>query len=421
MRKYLAIRFHDFSGHFGVDKVKYLIMQQFWFPRMTEYIKQHIQQCVTCAFTKVPAGKAQGKLNPIPPGKRPFELVHMDFQGPFNASSNRNTELLVIIDNLTKFVRLRACTSCSTKCVLKYFEEFINDFGSPNRVVTDRGSCFTSAAFKEFCVEHGVKHTLNCSQRPAANGQVERINRVLIPMISASVKTESGRDWDKMLPEVQRCINWSPSKSTGKAPFELLFGYKPRKLDNFPNDLLPTSEEYASPEVLQEEARNNIMKAQEVMKSAYDKHHCVAHKYSVGDVVVVKRLPETTPGTHTKTQVRYRGPLVVMKVLPSDVYQVTDFRTKGQGRLRRNYTTTAHASQMKLFHIVNEDENFIADFDNDEEEEIISDVPTTVPQDDNDEEEDINDEEEDIPKEPTSAPIQKRVRKLPAHFKDFVL
>lgn len=411
MRKYLVVRFHDFSGHFGVDKVKLLIMQQFWFPRMTEYVKQHIQQCVTCAFTKVPAGKVQGKLNPIPPGKRPFELVHMDFLGPFNASSSRNTELLVIIDNLTKFVRLRACTSCSTKCVLRYFEEFINDFGSPNRVVTDRGSCFTSAAFKEFCMKHDVKHTLNCSQRPSANGQVERINRVLIPMISASVQTESGKDWDKVLPEVQRCINWSPSKSTGKPPFELLFGFKPSKLDNFPRELLPTSDEYASPKLLQDEARSNVLKAQEIMKSTFDKRHCVAHKYSVGDVVVVKRLPETTPGIRTKTQVRYRGPLVVMKVLPSDVYQVTDFRTNGQGRLRRNYTTTAHASQMKLFHIVNEDET--VDDDNDEEEDMLIEPSNT--------QQDNNDDEENMPDEPPNAPLEKRTRKLPAYLKNYVL
>lgn len=80
-------------------------------------------------------------------------------------------------------------------------------------------------------------------------------------------------------------------KSTDKPPFKLLFGYKPRKLDKFPIELLPTLDEYSFSELLREIARNNVLKAaQDIVKSAFDKCHCVAHKYSVGDVVVVKRL-----------------------------------------------------------------------------------------------------------------------------------
>ncbi|KAF8795372.1 Pro-Pol polyprotein like [Argiope bruennichi] len=102
---------------------------------------------------------------------------------------------------MTKFVRLRPCPSCSTKNVLKYLDEFTNDFGCPRRIVTDRGSCFSSSLFEDYCKQFGIKHTLNTSQRPQANGQVERINRILIPMISSSVQTESHKDWDKILPE----------------------------------------------------------------------------------------------------------------------------------------------------------------------------------------------------------------------------
>jgi len=45
-----------------------------------------------------------------------------------------------------------------------------------------------------------------------------------------------------------------------------------------------------------------------------------------------------------------------VKELPSDVYRIEDFRKQGQGRNRKSYVTTAHASQIKLFNIVNEDE-----------------------------------------------------------------
>lgn len=58
-----------------------------------------------------------------------------------------------------------------------------------------------------------------------------------------------------------------------------------------------------------------------------------------------------------------------MKVLPSEVYQVIGFKSNQQRCLRKNYETTAHASQMKLFHIVSEDESVYDD--NDEEEYVF--------------------------------------------------
>ncbi|KAF8791696.1 Retrovirus-related Pol polyprotein like [Argiope bruennichi] len=305
MRKYLAVLFHDFGGHFGMEKVVQMIRKKFWFPRMTSCIKQHIRQCVVCAYSKVSGGKGQGKLNSISPGSRPFEVIHMDFLGPFVTSTSRNKELLVFIDNMTKYVRLRPCPSCSTKNVLKYLDEFTNDFGCARRIATDRGSCFSSSLFEDYCKQFGIKHTLN---------------------------SKSHKDSDKILPEVQRCINWSPSKSTGKPPFELLYGYTPVKLGHFPQDLLTTSNEYVKPTELQRDAQKNIR--------------------------------------NSKTQAKYRCPLTIIKVLSSDTYQVTDLRTVGQGRKRQpSYTTTAHASELKLFHLITEDEDLS---DGDSEDLITS-------------------------------------------------
>nr|XP_042907217.1 uncharacterized protein LOC122271123 [Parasteatoda tepidariorum] len=142
------------------------------------------------------------------------------------------------------------------------------------------------------------------------------------------------------------------------------FVIEPRTVQLVTQDLLPTSNDYVNPTKLQRNAQESIIIAQEKMKRNYDKHRCDAFKYNIGDVVVVRRLPEQTALSNTKTQVKYRGPLTVIKILPSDTYQVTDLRVVGQGRRRQhNYTTTAHASQMKLFHLVN-DEDLSDDGDN---------------------------------------------------------
>ncbi|KAL3211628.1 hypothetical protein MRX96_051994 [Rhipicephalus microplus] len=83
--------------------------------------------------------EARRTLNPIPPGKRPFEVVHMDHLGPFVPSKRRNQYLLVIVDNLTKFVRVFPRRDTSTKLVLAALREFIIERGLPERIITDRG------------------------------------------------------------------------------------------------------------------------------------------------------------------------------------------------------------------------------------------------------------------------------------------
>ncbi|XP_072936600.1 uncharacterized protein [Epargyreus clarus] len=46
-----------------------------------------------------------------------------------------------------------------------------------NRMISDRGTCFTSHAFRKFCLDKGVKHVLNAVASPRSNGQVERQNK----------------------------------------------------------------------------------------------------------------------------------------------------------------------------------------------------------------------------------------------------
>ncbi|KAF8766633.1 hypothetical protein HNY73_019679 [Argiope bruennichi] len=160
--------------------------------------------------------------------------------------------------------------------------------------------------------------------------------------------------------------------------------------------------EYVKPTELQRDAQENIRVAQEKMKKNYDKHRCRAQNYNLGDVMVVRRLPEQTLLPNSKTQAKYRGPLTIIKVLPSDTYQVTDLRTAGEGRKRQpNYTTTVHASQLKLFHLITEDED-LSDGD-------CEDLITSYCNDDSDENSCIENTR------PT------RVRRTPHHLKDYKL
>src|SRR5690606_22881360 len=91
-------------------------------------------------------------------------------------------------------------------------------------IITDRGTAVTSRSFEDFCKSKAIHHTLNSSQHPHGNGQVECVNRFLSPMLAISSASSTNKDWDKYLRTIQRDINAVPSKTTNQSPFVLLHG-----------------------------------------------------------------------------------------------------------------------------------------------------------------------------------------------------
>jgi len=122
-------------------------------------------------------------------------------------------------------VSLYASKTTDTAGVIKRLEEFIKQRGLPDRIVSDRGTAFTSARFEKFCQEQGIHHTLNSTRHPQANGQVERVNRTLIPILS--ITSVDQYRWDQKLTEIEQNLNTAYNKVTKKTPYETVHGYYP--------------------------------------------------------------------------------------------------------------------------------------------------------------------------------------------------
>ncbi|GBM34865.1 hypothetical protein AVEN_146613-1 [Araneus ventricosus] len=84
--------------------------------------------------------------------------------------------------------------------------------------------------------------------------------------------------------------------------------------------------------------------------SYYDKYKSGKVSLRKGDIVAVRRKPNTA-GESTKTQPRYRGPMVVTEIIPSDTYRISQLEPSN-GRL---YSTIARVSQLKAWKSRNED------------------------------------------------------------------
>lgn len=92
------------------------------------------------------------------------------------------------------------------------------------------------------------------------------------------------------------------------------------------------------------------------MKTAYDARRHDNIRYQVGEVVVMKRAPNST-GVSTKLQDRYRGPLVVTEVLPGDVYRVCELYNDRPSR----FATTAHVAQLKSWRLTDAEGEEVSD------------------------------------------------------------
>lgn len=269
------------------------------------------------------AGKREGYLHPIEKVEVPFHTLHMDHLGPFNPSSGGKRHILAIIDAFTKFIFLHAVKSTNTAAVTRYLPTLINIYGVPNRIVTDRGTAFTSGSFQEFCLKKGIKHILTAVATPRANGQVERYNATILQALASSINSE--RDWEKKLHTIKFVLNNTKNASTGSTPSEILMGYKPRAPADAPLtvEIQPERPVVKNLKEKRADVSRKIAQDQKKQKIRFDRHRLRPRQYKDGDLVVVLRKPVGDGGSR-KLLPKFKGPFKIEKVLPNDRYAVVE-------------------------------------------------------------------------------------------------
>lgn len=318
---------HDDVGHCGFDKTLERIRKHYWFSKMRRFIKKYVSSCLECAHHKVPGGKREGELHPIEKVSIPFHTIHADHLGPFIKSKRGNCYLLVIVDGFSKFVNITPVKNTKSITTIKAIKEHISYFGVPTRLITDKGTSFTSKNFKEFVSAFGIRHIENAVATPRANGQVERFNRTILDALSTSTHGDDEKNWDEHVIDVQLGLNTNTHKTTQKSPSELLFGFNITSrsqgiLSEVINDTInvPSSEALVD---IREQASDKIKEKQAQDADRFNKSRKLSTKYSEGDLVRVERqVPHD--GKSQKLVNKYQGPYRIVKVLPNDRYVIKD-------------------------------------------------------------------------------------------------
>lgn len=347
MEASVMYKYHNELGHFGVDKVADMIMRNFYIPNLTEKLKKHISECITCISYNPKQRKTDGFLHIYEKPDKPFQTIHIDHLGPLEKTKGKNLHILAVCDSCTKFLKLYAVKSTNTKEVMKCLKSYFISYSVPRVVVSDRGSAFTSKEFESFARDHGFYHVQVATACPKANGQIERYNRTLIPLL-AKLQDGNKVQWDNILYKAEHLLNNTLNRSIGDIPSRVLFGVTQKlcidkDLLEFVEDL-NTSEERNLTEI-RCRASGNVQRQQKYNKRYYDSKVTANSVFRVGDLVLIRSVP--TVGENQKLKPKYKGPYVIKKVLDHNRYVISDIDKYQVSS--RPFTGIFDPSNMKLY------------------------------------------------------------------------
>ncbi len=206
--------------HPGVRASKRLVCASFCWPKMGSFVSALVRNCLHCQKAKVHRHVSlQAAHIPVP--VRRFSHLHVDRVGPLPRSTGFSY-LFTIIDRTTRWPEAVPLTSTTAAdCAAALLQGWIQRFGVPDTITSDRGPQFTSSLWAALCSLLSIKHNQTTAYHPQSNGLVERFHRRLKDALRARA---AGADWFGHLPWVLLGIRTAWREGSDFSPAEAVFG-----------------------------------------------------------------------------------------------------------------------------------------------------------------------------------------------------
>jgi hypothetical protein len=153
------------------------------------------------------------------------------------------------------------------------------------------------------------------------------VNRGLGDLLRSLV-TEHHSSWDNVLPQAEFAYNDSVNWSTGKSPFQIVYGTQPRGVSEL-RELEQTATSSASAEEFTEGMKelHGKVKQRMIDSNQESKHRADQHQrqiqFEVGDLVLAHLRKERFPrGTYNKLKMKKIGPCKVLKKFGENAYEI---------------------------------------------------------------------------------------------------
>ena len=214
-RKSILQQLHE--GHPGMSRMKSLARMYVWWPGMDREIEDLVKTCHQCQACQPAPPSAP--LHPWKWPTRPWSRIHLDYAGPIDGKM-----FLVLIDAHSKWIEVFCVQSASSSNTIEKLRTVFSQFGIPETLVTDNGSCFISDEFQSFLRANGVSLVTSAPYHPSSNGLAERAVQIL----KNGLKKVRDGSINTRLAKILFSYRLTPQSTTGEAPAELLLGRRPR-------------------------------------------------------------------------------------------------------------------------------------------------------------------------------------------------
>lgn len=219
---------HPFSAHMGAKRTASRAAQFYIIPNLRQKCREICGGCLPCLKRKQPIQRV-GTLASKPPTE-PWEMISMDFCGPYPISADGYKYVLVIIDQFSKFVYLIPTRRADARTVIKaMYSRILSVHPCPKKLLSDNGSHFRNKIITAACRVFRIFRAFSSSYYPQGDGQVERFMRNMNDSLSCLIGGDVS-DWEMFMPGIQNAYNNTPHAATLVPPFEVLFGAKVKPL-----------------------------------------------------------------------------------------------------------------------------------------------------------------------------------------------
>ena len=220
---------HQEVAHQGQCCSIALMQECFWWPGMTRDLRNCIKKCSHCR--KYEAAPLVVPIKPLT-CSGPGELLHVDFTSIKEMVPLKEEPIihnvLVLQDHFSKYIVAYVVKDQTARTTTKTLRiGYFRLFGAPVYLVSDQGKAFMGHVITHLCELYGVQKLRTSPYHAQTNGQVERMNQMIIRMIG-KLEEDKKACWSEHLPELLMAYNATRSTVNGYSPYYLLFGRRPR-------------------------------------------------------------------------------------------------------------------------------------------------------------------------------------------------
>ena len=214
-------------NHLGAAKILDRMRRAVWWPSMEADVNRVCRACVLCLNKRSTTPPHVRPLQPVV-SEYPNHIVAMDLFGPFLPTRRGNCYVEVATDLFTKFVSFRPTPSAKAQDSAATVRQWITRNGPMTKLLTDRGSNYTSEVLRELARLFDISKVFTTSGHKEANGQAERVVKTVTGMMIAS--WENDTDWDENVDLYEYALNTAYHPAIDNVPYALWFARLPTPL-----------------------------------------------------------------------------------------------------------------------------------------------------------------------------------------------